>query len=163
MIAVYGLAGLFIGWLVVMFYRVLRMMLSCKATGGCCTRGLVFRDVASAGAAVGNFYAGGDSSSEARSNRLAVLVQDQADGVEGLVHRLAVGLRSRPELLVALLDGGSADETGLILERLARRYNMEFYQLADGVPGIEHWPVHCYDLRGIVVKDLLKFDLSAIT
>ncbi len=162
MIAVYGLAGLFIGWLVVMFYRVRQMSLTCKAIGGCYTRGLGL-GMANAGAAGGNCCAGNDSNSEAWSNCLAVLVQDQADGVEGLVHRLAVGLHSCPELLVALLDGGSADETGLILERLAKRYNMEFYQLADDGPGVYHWPVRCLDLRGISVKDLLKFDLSVIT
>ncbi len=133
MIVVYGLTGLFIGWLAVMLYRVWRMVFGCRA----------------------NFAAW--------PNLLAVLVQDQAGGVEGLVHRLVMGLRSCPEMSIALLDGGSADETGLILKRLARRYNMEFYQLAGGVSGTDCWPVRCLDLRGIAVQDLIKFDLSKIT
>jgi hypothetical protein len=107
---------------------------------------------------------------DAMSHKLAVLVQDQADIVEAVVHRLAASLRHRPGLRVVLLDGGSADETGLILERLARHYNMEFHQLVGDkhcpvgttIPGITYGPIRCLDLRGIPGGKLMKFDLCAM-
>lgn len=106
---------------------------------------------------------------DAMPHRLEVLMQDQADSVEGLVHRLAAILRRYPGLRVVLVDGGSSDETGLILERLARCYNLGFLGLAErgaasvGTSGSEAdcGPVRCLDLRGLSGRDLLKYDLSA--
>ncbi|AGL03586.1 hypothetical protein [Desulfoscipio gibsoniae] len=146
MIAVYVTAAMFISWLLVMLYRVWRM-LSYRGAGT---------------VALGN-------NSEAVPHRLEVLVQDQADGLEGFVHRLATALQCRTGM-VTLVDGGSADETGVILERLARRYNMECHRLVGDKsclagttgPGIVHGPVHRLDLRGLSNEDLVKFDLTCL-
>jgi len=153
MIAVYGLAGLFVGWLAMVCYRVWRLALACRAAGGYGTRGLVGREAA--GSEGGGCAAG--------HQHLTVLVQDQANGVEGLVYRLAIALRSCPGLLVTLVDGGSADDTGLILARLARRYNIEFYRLDEAGQAMDRWPGRCLDLRGMTGKDLWRFDWSGLT
>jgi len=158
MIAVYGLAGLFVGWLAVMCYRVWRLAMACRAAGGCGAQGLAVREAA------GGVGEGIGIGSRAEGlQHLAVLVQDQADGVEGLVHRLAAVLSGRPGLLVTLVDGGSADETALIVARLARRYNLEFFQLDGDGPAMDSWPGRCLDLRGLAGRDLWRFDWSGLT
>ena len=64
--------------------------------------------------------------------RLAVLVRNGSDRVEWLVRsRLAAAGGREPGMRVVLVDGGSADETPLIMDRLARRFNMEFCRLMD--------------------------------
>ncbi|TYO94808.1 hypothetical protein [Desulfallas thermosapovorans] len=175
MVAVYVTAALFALWLAVMLYRVWRMVLAdgetgAKAPGG--STGEVAVGTVEAGImdnagfnVTGGNRDGGSGGTVPR--RLAVLVQDQAGGVEGFVHRLAAFLHGNPELRVALVDGGSTDETGFILERLARRYNMEFHRLAgekcccDGttVPGRGRERVRCLDLRGLSRGELLLLDL----
>lgn len=63
--------------------------------------------------------------------RLVVLVRDRADYAEGLVRRLVAGLNHNPVMQAVLVDGGSSDETALILERLAFRFNLGFCRLED--------------------------------
>ncbi len=152
MIAMYIVAGLFLGWLAAVLFRVRQMALANRAAGMCSVNEVALHEVTEA--AVG----GGCSTAQSRS--LVVLVQDQADGVECLVHRLAAGLCCCPGQRVALVDGGSDDATGLILERLARRYNMDFYQLAGDEPLVDRESVRLLDLRGIPGKDLRRCDLS---
>ncbi|MCG8401341.1 MAG: hypothetical protein MJA84_07060 [Firmicutes bacterium] len=65
-----------------------------------------------------------------RPRRLAVLVRNGGDRVEWLVRsRLAAAGGREPGMRVVLVDDGSADETPLIMDRLARRFNMEFRRL----------------------------------
>lgn len=157
MIAVYVVAGLFLVWLAAVLFRVRQMALDHRATGRQC--GGEVHDLAGA-VAGGGYYSGGGGSCVARPCSLVVLVQDQADGVECLVHRLAAGLCCCQGQRVALVDGGSADATGLILERMARRYNMEFYQLAGDEPVVVRESMRLLDLRGIPGQDLRRCDLS---
>ncbi|KAF1086102.1 hypothetical protein SPSYN_00841 [Sporotomaculum syntrophicum] len=157
MIAVYVVAGLFLVWLVAVLFRVRQMAPAHRAAGR--QRGGEVCDVAGAVAGAG-CCSGGGASCVARPRSLAVLLQDQADGVEFLVNRLAANLCCCPGQRVALVDGGSADATGLILERLARRYNMEFYQLTGDEPVVVQESVRLLDLRGIPGQDLRRCDLS---
>ncbi|SFR03657.1 hypothetical protein [Desulfoscipio geothermicus] len=141
MVVVYALAAMFLGWLAVMLCRTWRLVRAERRVAGA---------VAVA--------CGGAGSGEGLPQRLVVLVQDQADYVEGLVRRLAA-LRSRqPAQRVVLVDGGSGDETALILERLARRFNMGFYRMDDGctVPGDGQATDRYLDLRGVSGPDLLR-------
>ena len=147
MIAVYVVAGLFLVWLAAVLLRVRQMALAYRTAGRVCGSELAMRGI---------------DCGIARPRSLVVLVQDQAEGVECLVSRLAAGLCCCPEQRVTLVDGGSADATGLILERLARRYNMGYYRLAGDEPEFVREPVHLLDLRGIPGKDLRLCDLSSV-
>lgn len=118
------------------------------------------------------------------SQKSALLIQDQADYAEGFVRQLAAKLNRYPALRAVLVDGGSSDDTALILERLARCLNMQFcclvdlgsgcvrkqsnLSVGDFYPSCEaecfsgeknDKPIRCLDLRGISGKDLLKFNL----
>lgn len=58
-----------------------------------------------------------------------VLLLNQADCAEGVVRRLAARRNQNPDLHPVLVDGGSTDDTPLILERLAWRLNLGWGRL----------------------------------
>lgn len=167
---VYALAVLFLGWLAVMAYRFWLQVREKK------TKALV----AAGGAA-------GEIRESPGRQYLAVLLQDRSDYVEGFVRRLAAGRERYPVLKAVLVDGGSSDDTALILERLARRFDMLFCHLSEldkdcvrknlAKPSCAgdiayqdcrgacflgkdvKKTVLCLDLRSASGRDLLKFNL----
>jgi hypothetical protein len=132
---------MFLGWLAVMLYRIRRLVRAERRVAGAVAAGC-------SGAGLG----------EGLPQRLVVLVQDRADYVEGFVRRLAAQQGRLPVQRVVLVDGGSGDETALILKRLARRFNMGFYRLDDGcaVSGDGRAADRYLDLRGVSGPDLLR-------
>ncbi|KJS10326.1 MAG: hypothetical protein VR67_18635 [Peptococcaceae bacterium BRH_c8a] len=110
----YLLGALFLGWLFVVLYRIWRQFLAA-------------RDVGEGRGKTG--YAGhiGDS------KRLAVLLRDEGNWAEWIVRGrvAAAAVKREPEMRVVLVDGGSTDQTPLILERLARQFNLGFCRLND--------------------------------
>ena len=114
MVAVWVLAGLFVAWLALAVYRVwvqVRAAWNAAAPWDC--------------------PGGMKQIRVSKSQRVAILLQDRAGQVEWFVRRVAAGLEGQPGLQLVLVDGGSADGTDLVLERLARHFNLGFRRLAE--------------------------------
>lgn len=106
----YILGAFFLAWLAVVVYRAWRQIREFRATGG--------------GAAGGGM--------DGEPERLAVVVRDRDNWAEWLVRsRVAAAAGREPGMRVVLVDGGSSDDTPLILERLARRFSMGFCRAGD--------------------------------
>ena len=114
MALVWLLAGLFAGWLALAVYRV-----RVQARAG--------RHAAAPG---GQKHPGSGG-----ARPVVFLFKDRADQVEWVVRRIAAGPGRQPDLHIVLVDGGSADGTGPMLQRLARQFNLEFRRLAEFAPG----------------------------
>lgn len=108
-----GILGLlFLAWFVVVLYRVLTQFRFARGAGG--------------------IMAGISCGRPGEPRRLAVVLRDQDSWAEWLVRsRIAAAAGREPGLRVVLVDGGSADDTPLILERLARRFNMGFCRVEE--------------------------------
>ncbi|MBF7081632.1 glycosyltransferase family 2 protein [Desulfallas sp. Bu1-1] len=131
MVAVYALSVFFLGWLALVLSRVLRLYLAMRKPAGRTAGGPGAGAGVWAGPGFGPGAAGSRTPGVERLQRLAVLVRDRADYAEGLVRRLVAGLNRYPAMQTVLVDGGSSDETSLILERLAFRFNLGFCRLED--------------------------------
>ncbi|WP_092471363.1 hypothetical protein [Desulfotruncus arcticus] len=167
MAAVWVLAGLFAGWLVLVIRQVWKetQRNGKKSNAGC--------------------------SRTAGARLVAILLKDRVGQVEWFVRRVADGLERRPELRVVLIDGGSKDGTTQVLERLARQFNLGFRRLTEfhaGCPRadgdavnerqITCWskncletgrrlnyvnlPAVCIDLRGASASELLRYNLRLV-
>lgn len=142
----YLLGALFLGWLFVVLYRILQQFLAARGVGGGRTG-----------------YLGG-------TKRLAVLLRDEGNWAEWIVRgRVAAAVKREPEMRLVLVDGGSADQTPLILERMARQFNLGFCRLDDlgeqcartGKPGSQSGfgcgmdplidcPAPCFEAAGLI-------------
>lgn len=92
----YLLIVLFLGWLLATAYRVGRRYPVAGGTGG-------------------------------EVKRMAVVIMNEDDRAEWMVRsKVAAAIKQAPRMRVVLVDGGSADQTPLILERLARRLSLGF-------------------------------------
>jgi len=134
----YLLGALFLGWLFVMLYRILQQFLAARDVGG-------------------------------DSKRLAVLLRDEENWAEWIVRgRVAAAAKRKPGTRVVLVDGGSVDQTPLILERMARQFNLGFCRLDDlgeqcaragatgrqagfgcGVEPLNDCPAPCFEAAGL--------------
>ncbi len=104
---VYIFSSFFLAWLVVVVYRTWRQLRN----------------------TCGGTREGGRNGELAH---LAVVVRDRDNRAEWLVRRrVAAAAGKEPGMRVVLVDGGSSDDTPLILERLARKYNMGFCRAGD--------------------------------
>ncbi len=97
----YLLMALFFGWLAAVLYRIGRHYLIAGGSG----EGI---------------------------KRLAVLMTDEGDRAEWIVRsKVAAAIKQSPRMKVVLVDWDSADQTPLILERIARQFNLGFCRLSN--------------------------------
>ncbi len=90
-------------------------------------------------------YAGGKT--------LTVLVQDQAEEMEGFVRQL---VRNNPGHHLVLIDTGSSDQTAEILKRMMPVFGFALSEHKKG--GCPHEGM-CCDVRGLKGKQLVNLDL----
>lgn len=83
---------------------------------------------------------------------IAILLQDQAEEVEGFIRSI---IKKHHTGNLVLVDTGSSDETAEILKRMAQRFGMIFIEDRKGsCPG----QLHCFDARNFHGKDLINLE-----
>jgi len=109
LIMAYLLAVLFLGWLFAVLYRIWRYYWAARGSGK--------ENISLAGR-------------PEEVKRMAVLLNNEDKRAEWIVRsRVAAAIKQAPQTRVVLVDGDSTDQTPLILERLARQFNLGFCRL----------------------------------
>jgi len=102
--------------------------------------------------------AGGGRQPEPKTIRVVLLVHEQANALEGLVRTVGrvVGYLAPPgrEPRLTVVDLGSADDTGQVLERLSAMYGFLDWRVVPLTEAVRSWPesrreqIYLLDARG---------------